>query len=102
MFILANFIAAVAYILGYLLWAYSWILVGRVIADWINADPYNPIVRFLYNVTEPVLEPIRRRLPVHFGGFDLSPIVAWLIIMFLQMFLVRSLNDLAYSLRGTL
>ena len=99
MFIIANFIAAVAQVLDYLLWAYIWILLGRVVVSWVNADPYNPIVRFLYNATEPVLTRIRRVLPVYAGGFDLSPLVAWVAILFLQRFLVRSLYDLAYTLR---
>jgi YggT family protein len=99
MFILSNFIAALAQVLDYVLWAYIWILFGRVVVTWVNADPYNPIVRFLYNATEPVLARIRRLLPVYAGGFDLSPLVAWIAILFLQRFLVRSLYDLAYGLR---
>jgi YggT family protein len=98
-FIVANFVAALAQVLDYLLWAYMWILFGRVVVSWVNADPYNPIVRFLYNATEPVLARIRRVLPVYAGGFDLSPLVAWIAILFLQRFLVRSLYDLAYTLR---
>jgi len=99
MFVLANLIAAIAQVLDYLLWAYVWILFGRVVVSWVNADPSNPIVRFLYNATEPVLERIRRWLPVYAGGFDLSPIVAWIAILFLQRFVVHSLYDLAYALR---
>ena len=99
MFVLGNFIAAVAQVLDYVLWAYVWILFARVVASWLNADPYNPIVNFLYNATEPLLERIRRFVPAFAGGFDLSPLIAWLVIMFLQRFLVRTLFDLAYSLR---
>jgi len=98
MFILANLLLAVAQVLDYVLWAYVWILIGRIIISWVSADYDNPIVRFLYAATEPVLEPVRRRLPVFAGGFDLSPIVVWLAIIFLQRFLVRSLYDLAYTL----
>jgi|ERR1051325_6553781 YggT family protein len=99
MFVVANFLAAVAQVLDYVLWAYIWILFARIVVSWINADPYNPIVNFLYNATEPVLERIRAFLPVYAGGFDLSPIVAWLAIMFLRWFLVRTLFDLASSMR---
>ena len=99
MFIVANFVAALAQVLDYLLWAYMWILFGRVVVSWVNADPYNPIVRFLYNATEPVLARIRRVLPIYAGGFDLSPLVAWVAILFLQRFLVHSLYDLSYTLR---
>jgi YggT family protein len=90
---------ALAQVLDYLLWAYTWILIGRIIVSWVNADYGNPIVRFLYAATEPVLAPVRRRLPLFAGGLDLSPIVVWIAIIFLQRFLVRSLYDLAYALR---
>lgn len=99
MFLLANFLIAVAQVLDYILWAYIWILFGRVVVSWVNADPYNPIVRFLYNATEPVLQRLRRLLPLYAGGFDLSPIIAWIGIVFLQRFLVHSLYDLAYAIR---
>jgi YggT family protein len=99
MFLLANFLIAVAQVLDYILWAYIWILFGRVVVSWVNADPHNPIVRFLYNATEPVLQRLRRLLPLYAGGFDLSPIIAWIGIVFLQRFLVHSLYDLAYAIR---
>ena len=99
MFIIANLLIAVAQVLDYVSWAYMWIMIGRIIISWVNADYDNPIVRFLYAATEPVLEPVRRRLPLFAGGFDLSPIVVWIAIIFLQRFLVRSLYELAYALR---
>ena len=99
MFIIGNLLLATAQVLDYLLWDYMWILIGRVIISWVNADYNNPIVRFLYAATEPVLEPVRRRLPVFAGGFDLSPIAVWLAVIFLQRFLVRTLYELAYTLR---
>ena len=98
MFIIANLLMAVAQVLDYVLWAYMWILIGRMIISWVNVDYDNPIVRFLYAATEPVLEPVRRRLPV-LAGFDLSPIVVWLAVIFLQRFLVRSLYELAFALK---
>jgi YggT family protein len=99
MFVIANLLVAVAQVLDYVLWAYLWIIIGRVIVSWVNADTDNPIVRFLYSATEPVLERVRRRLPVYGAGFDLSPIVVWIAVMFLQRFLIRSLYDLANALR---
>ena len=60
MFIFANLLIAVAQVLDYVLWAYVWILIGRVVISWVHADHNNPIVRFLYAATEPVLEPVRR------------------------------------------
>jgi YggT family protein len=99
MFIVANFINASALVLDYILQAYWWILLGRVLISWVNADPYNPIVRFLYVTTEPVLARVRRVLPVYAGGFDLSPIVVWIVLLFLQWFLIPSLHQLADTLR---
>jgi YggT family protein len=99
MFVFANFLIAFAQVLDYALWAYLWIVFARVVISWINADPYNPIVRFIYNATEPVLERVRERLPMLGGGFDLSPIIVWLAILFIRRFLIQSLYDLAYSLR---
>ena len=98
MFLIANMLVAVAQILDYVLWAYAWILLGRVVISYINADPNNPLIRFLYSVTEPVLERVRAKLPVSSGGFDFSPILVWLAVMFLQRFLVRSLYDLAQAI----
>ncbi|MBI2367589.1 MAG: YggT family protein [Deltaproteobacteria bacterium] len=99
MFAIANLLVAVAQVLDYILWAYLWIIIGRVIVSWVNADRYNPIVRFLYSATEPVLARVRRRLPLYAGGFDLSPIVVWIAVIFLQRFLIQSLYDLANALR---
>lgn len=98
MFVIANFIIAVTYVLEYILWAYMWIIIARVIISWVNADPYNSIVRFVYNATEPVLDRVRRVVPVVAGGLDLSPLVVWIAILFLQRFLVQTLYDLARSL----
>ena len=99
MFIMANLLIALAQVLDYILWAYWWILLGRVVISWVNADPYNPIVRFLYFATEPVLAKVRRVLPVYAGGFDLSPIVVWIGVLFLRHFLIPSLYVLASTLR---
>ena len=99
MFLIANLLVAIAQMLDYVLWAYMWILIGRVIVSWVRADYGNPIVRFLYAATEPVLRPVRRRLPMLAGGFDLSPIVVWLGVVFLQRFLISSLYELAYALK---
>jgi len=99
MFIIANLIIALAQILDYVLWAYIWILIGRVVISYVNADPNNPLVRFLHNATDPVLDRVREKLPVTTLGFDLSPVVVWLAVIFLQHFLVRTLFDLAHALR---
>jgi len=66
MFILANFISAAAHILDVLLNIAYWLVLIRALISWVNPDPNSPIVQFLYKTTEPILEPIRRRLPLSF------------------------------------
>jgi len=95
MFVAKNLIDALATIIDYALWAYMWAFIIRAVLSWVNPDPYNPIVRALYSVTEPVLSRLRRKLPLFAGSIDFSPIVAVLIIVFLQRFVVRTLFDLA-------
>ena len=97
MFIIANFFDAVAIVLDMALTIYLWIVIAGAVLSWVSPDPYNPIVRFINNVTEPVFYQIRKRLPVIFGGLDLSPIVVLLSIYFLQAFVVNSLRGLARS-----
>jgi YggT family protein len=75
-----------------------WIIIGRAVISWVNADPRNPIVRFLYEVTEPVLGRIRRMLPMSMGGLDFSPIIVIVLIMFLQSFLVPTMKQLALGI----
>lgn len=98
MFVVANFLEGLAVALRVLLIVSMWFIIIRAVISWVNPNPYHPIVQFLYRSTEPVLAPIRRRLP-WMGGVDLSPIVAFVIIVFLQVFLVGSLHDLAVRLR---
>lgn len=97
MFVLGNFLKAIAIVLNYVLTFYMWIVIARAILSWVNPDPYNPIVRFIHNVTEPVLYRIRTRIPVNFGGIDFSPIVVILAVVFLQNFVVNSLIRLSAS-----
>jgi YggT family protein len=99
MFVASNLVFTIARLVELLLWAYFWIIIARAVLSWVNPDPFNPIVRFLYRVTEPVLRPIRQRLPTLAMGLDLSPMVVLLGIYFLESFLVGSLRDLAISLR---
>lgn len=95
MFLLQYFFLALANLVNFLLWAYMWIIIVRALLSWVNPDPYNPIVRLLYQITEPVLRPIRYRLPTWRMGLDLSPLIVILIIYFLQQFLVPVLHEIA-------
>lgn len=99
MFIVANFLLATASVLQLVLTLYMWIIIARALISWVNPDPYNPIVRFLYSATEPLLYRVRRSLPIFFGGIDFSPLVVLVAIYFLEAFLVQSLHDLAVSMR---
>ena len=98
MFLLANLIAAIARILDMVLSIYLWIIIIRALVSWVNPDPYNPIVQLLYRLTDPLFNRIRRYIPMVGAGFDLSPIVAILIIIFMQAFLIQSLLELARRL----
>jgi len=97
MFVLNNFMMAVAGIVDFLFTVYTWVIIGRAVVSWVSVDPHNPIVRFLYEVTEPLLSRVRRLIPFNTGGIDLSPVILILAIMFLQSFLVPTLRHLAQS-----
>ena len=94
MFVFRNVLLGTATVLDYVLWLYMWIIIARALISWVNPDPWNPIVQFLDRATEPVLAPIRRWMGWRMG-MDLSPIIAILILTFLQFAVVQSLKDLA-------
>ena len=99
MFVISNFLVAIAKILNIALSLYMWIVIGRAIISWVSPDPYNPIVKFLNAVTEPILYPIRKKIPINLGGIDFSPILVILAIIFLQSFLVKTLMQMAAGMR---
>jgi YggT family protein len=94
MFVFGNFFVALAKITQVVLTLYMWILIARALLSWVNPDPHNPIVRFLHQVTDPVMDRVRRILPLQFGGIDFSPILIILAIVFLQEFLVTTLYNM--------
>jgi YggT family protein len=98
MFVAGNALMALAKLLSLLCQLYVFALIGRVVCTWVNADPYNPIVRFLVQVTDPVLDRLRRVIPP-IAGLDFSPLIAILVVQILiQGFLVDTLHDLALRL----
>lgn len=100
MFAISNFLVAAARVLDALLTIFYWLILIRALITWVNPDPYNTIVQFLYKTTEPILYPIRKILPFSLRfGIDISPIIAFLAIMFLKSFLVNTLLDLAMRLK---
>jgi YggT family protein len=99
MFVLGNALAAIASLIGTLAQIYVFVLIGHVICSWVNADPMNPIVRFIYILSEPLLVRIRRFIPP-LGGLDFSVLIAILLVQIgIQGFLVRTLMDFARQLR---
>jgi len=99
MFVFSNLVLAVARLLDLALTVYLFIIIARALISWVSPDPFNPLVRFLHRATEPVLRPIRHRLPMTGIGLDLSPMIVILVIYFVKWFLVESLTDLAVSVR---
>ena len=97
MFVVSNFMTALASIVSIVLTIMYWLILIRALISWVNPDPYNPIVQFLYRTTEPILQPIRRFLPNM--SIDISPVIAFLFIIFLQRFLVATLMEIGYRMR---
>lgn len=91
-----NFLGAIAGVINAVLSLYFWIVIASAVLSWVNPDPYNPIVRIIRNLTEPVFYRVRKLLPfTNIGGLDLSPVVILLGIEFIKMFLVRTLYQFA-------
>lgn len=96
--ITANLVLTIARLLDVVLNVYMWIVIARALVSWVSPDPYNPVVRFLHQVTEPVLGRIRRVLP-DMGGMDLSPLIVVFVIFILRQFVVATLFDIAYRMK---
>jgi YggT family protein len=99
MFIFGNLIIAIANVLDIVLGVYKWIIIIAALISWVNPDPYNPIVRFLYAITDPVLRPLRRLIGYRLGPIDISPIIVILLIIFIQKFLITSLLELGHKIK---
>ncbi len=100
MFVFGDFFIAIARIIDTLLEVYKWIVIIAALISWVNPDPYNPIVRFLHSVTEPVLRPVRRLIGYRLGPIDISPLVVILVIIFVQSFFIRSLIKIGLRFGG--
>ncbi len=100
MFVFGDLFISVATILDYVLGLYKWIVIIAALITWVNPDPYNPIVRFLHAVTEPVFKPIRRIIGYRLGPIDISPVIVIIVIIFLQSFLVRTIIKIGQQFGG--
>ncbi len=98
MYIIGYLLMAIAKVLDLVLLLFMWIVIARAVLSWVNPDPFNPIVRFIHNVTEPALYRVRSFIPVSFGGIDFSPIIVLLGVIFLRTFVVSSLIRLSANL----
>lgn len=98
MFIIGNFVRALAEVINIGLTLFMWIVIAQAVLSWVRPDPFNPIVRFINQVTEPVLFQIRRRIPTVFGGIDVAPMLVLLGVVFLRIFLVDSLMRLSMTM----
>jgi YggT family protein len=96
-FVYTNFVITVAQLLSSLLQVYLWIVIISAVMSWIEPNPYNPIVRVIYSLTEPVFDWVRQHLPVFFGGLDFSPIIVILGIYFIQSYFIPTFARLAIS-----
>ena len=99
MFVLGNFVQALAVVFGYLIEVFWWLVIARAILSWVNPDPYNPIVQFIERATEPILSPFRQWIPAYKIGFDVSPLLALLFLYFLKIFVVQTLIGIAIRLK---
>lgn len=100
MIILANTLGAVATVLGILLNLYFWVVIFATLVTWVRPDPYNPVVRALRVMTEPVFYRVRKWLPFTYtGGIDFSPIVVLVAIELANRIVVASLAQYALSLQ---
>jgi YggT family protein len=92
MILLGNLLSAVGGILHSVIFIFYILLLAHVVLSWVSPDPRNPIVQFIYNANEPILGRVRSRIPP-LGMFDLSPIVVFLALYFVDAFLVNSMID---------
>lgn len=95
-----NLLIAAAHLLNTVLDLYTWVVIIAALISWVNPDPYNPVVRFLRGVTEPVFRPVRRLIGYRLGPIDISPLVVILGIIFIQKFLIATLIEMGYKIKG--
>ncbi len=95
----ANFLFALARILNFVVSAYTFVILLRVILSWIQIPSLRPVAVIVYKLTEPLLKPIRKYVPPHkLGGLDVSPMILLIILMFINSFVIRSLMQ--YAIRS--
>ena len=96
MFIFGEIFASLAFLVNGICTILYWLLFARIICSWLPVDPYNTIVLFLVQVTDPLLMPFRR-IPLRVGVMDLTPLLAFATLYFINRVLVRILMALAHQ-----
>ena len=99
MILLANLLIGLGQVLNAVLSFMILLVVVRAVLSWVNPDPYNPIVRFLNDSTDPLLNWMQRRVKLNFGRIDFAPVVLLFALLFLQYFLCQSLIDYGARLK---
>lgn len=94
MFAFGNLVTTIASILNIILDLYFWVIFIRAIMSWFNPNPYNPFVRSIYRLVDPITYRISKIIPSRFGMIDISPFILMLIIIFLQKFIVKTLFEM--------
>jgi YggT family protein len=79
------------WILGWLLDIYIWIVIIRAVLSWVRPDPYNPIVRFICNLVDPVTYRMSKIIPTRFGMVDLSPLILIVVVQLIRAYLLPAL-----------
>jgi YggT family protein len=90
------FLISILQFINLIIGLYIWVVIIAALITWVQPNPYNPIVRFLYAVTEPAYRFIRRYIPTNFGEFDIAPIILILALEFIQILI----NNIIASLYG--
>ena len=94
MFIIGELFQSLAFLVNTIFTIFYWLLIARIVLSWLPVDPFNNVVQFIMQGTEPILAPFRR-IPLQIGTLDLTPLLAFMVLQFLNRVLVRILLGLA-------
>ena len=97
MFVFANILEAIIYVVDTLLTIYSFVVIVACLISWVNPDPYNPIVQIIYRLTEPAYRALRKMMPTVFNGLDLAPLILVIGLNIIDIILVNIINGLVIS-----
>ena len=96
--VFSTFLESLAHIASMLINIYIWVLIIAVLLSWVKPDPYNPIVQVLTRLSEPLFAKVRSLVPTSFGGIDFAPLIAIVVLKFIDLMFVRLLLKYAQGL----